>query len=131
MENTVLVTEPWLVFDVRIILQGCAYALEWGHGQYPVLWTSWALAADVIAGTGDGELGVAVARAAAVYLYVCAGLTKLVVPVSATDYLRPATMRVRRPRRSVITCIAPPPLRGRPVVFFGCPGATAASVPER
>ena len=23
---------------------GCAYALEWGHGQYPVLWTSWAMA---------------------------------------------------------------------------------------
>lgn len=38
---------------------GCAYALEWGHGQYPVLWTSWALVLALL--LGEPALGVAVA----------------------------------------------------------------------
>jgi len=66
---------------------GCAGALEWGHGQYAVLWTSWGLV------LGSPRTAVAVARAAGVYLYVCAGLAKLCVPPAPEDYLRPGTMR--------------------------------------
>ena len=68
---------------------GCAYALEWGHGQYPVLYTAWALA---LAPTGSVLPAIA-ARGAVVYLYVCAGVAKLCVPARARDYFRPATMR--------------------------------------
>lgn len=66
---------------------GCAYALEWGHGQYPVLWTAWALA------LLPAEPAAAAARGAAAYLYVCAGLAKLSVPASPSEYLDPRTMR--------------------------------------
>lgn len=71
---------------------GCAYALEWGHGQYPVLYTSIGLVFDGL--TGDQySIGVAVARTTAIYLYVCAGLTKIYVPESLNDYFFPQTMR--------------------------------------
>ena len=67
---------------------GCAYALEWGHGQYPVLWTSWALVLLPL------PFASAVARAATVYLFACAGLAKLCVPTSPAEYLHPGTMRL-------------------------------------
>ena len=71
---------------------GCAYALEWGHGQYPVLWMSWALAASALLGLGKG-FEVAAARAVITYLYLSAGLAKLCVPANAADYFNPGTMQ--------------------------------------
>ena len=67
---------------------GCAYALEWGHGQYPVLWTSWALVAL------PTPYAVAAARAAVTYLYVMAGLAKLCVPAAPSEYLDARSMRL-------------------------------------
>lgn len=55
---------------------GCAYALEWGHGQYPVLWMTWVLAASSYFELGEA-FEVAAARSVICYLYVSAGLAKL------------------------------------------------------
>lgn len=64
----------------------CACALEWGHGQYVVLWSSVGMLL-------PAPWAVAVARGAVCYLYVAAGLAKVCVPATPAEYLAPATMR--------------------------------------
>lgn len=76
---------------------GCAYALQWGHGQYPVLWTTWFLAALKLTNPGlDPALelswAVAVARGSTLYLFLSAGLAKACVPCRPADYMQPETM---------------------------------------
>ena len=67
---------------------GAAHALEWGHGQYPVLWSSWALA------LLPPPYALAITRASAVYLFACAGLAKICVPAHPRDYFSTGTMRL-------------------------------------
>jgi hypothetical protein len=76
---------------------GCAYALQWGHGQYPVLWTTWFLAALKLISPGiDPALelswAIAAARGATLYLFLSAGLAKVCVPGRPSDYMQPETM---------------------------------------
>lgn len=71
---------------------GCAYALQWGHGQYPVLYISWALVLSLWFDLGLA-FEVSIARAAVCYLYLAAGLAKVCVPSSKAHYFRPETMR--------------------------------------
>jgi hypothetical protein len=75
-----------------IFSMGCAYALQWGHGQYPVLYISWALYFSRLFDLG-AQFEVAFARAAVCYLYLAAGLAKVWVPRASQDYFHPATMR--------------------------------------
>ena len=76
----------------------CASALEWGHGQYIVCYTSLALALSPL---DSALVPIVAARSAVVYLYVCAGAAKLCVPRRAAHYTSPATMRALMTRDGV------------------------------
>ena len=65
---------------------GCAFALEWGHGQYVVLWSAWGMLL-------PAWWAVAVCRGSVAYLYVCAGVAKVCVPSRRDEYVEASTMR--------------------------------------
>eukprot|EP00039_Didymoeca_costata_P021036 m.343198 g.343198 ORF g.343198 m.343198 type:complete len:449 (-) comp22455_c0_seq1:4-1350(-) len=88
---TLLVARLLAAVSHTFFSMGCAYALQWGHGQYPVLYVSWALVLSLLFELGPG-FEVAIARAAVTYLYLAAGLAKVCVPASASDYFYTGTM---------------------------------------